>query len=113
MTTTPLTDSLDRVAQEVADLARLGEQMQRVISRLAAGPADPQTLMDAQGADLLSQRLDGLAEFVRALAQAAPSEAVTDVEAAVRALTLADQARRLTGRLPAPEGCGEALTLWD
>jgi len=113
MTATPLADSLDRVAQEVADLARLGEQMQQVIARLAAGPADPQTLMDAQGADLLSQRLEGLAEFVRALAQAAPSGAVTDVEAAVRALTLADQACRLTGRLPAPEGCGDALTLWD
>lgn len=113
MTQAKLSDSLDRVAQEVADLARMGEALQSVISRLATGPADPQTLMDAQGADLLSQRLEGLAEFVRALAQSAPAGVTTDVEAAVRALTLADQARRLTGRLPEPEGCGEPLTLWD
>ena len=109
----PFSDSLERVAQEVADLARLGEALQALIARLAAGPADPAALIEAQAADLLSQRLEGLASFVRALAAAAPPGATADVEAAVRALTLADQARRLSGRLPAHESCGEALILWD
>jgi hypothetical protein len=90
MTQAPLSVTLDRVAQEVADLARLGETLQSVISRLAAGPADPLTLMDAQGADLLSQRLEGLAAFVRALAQAAPGQPPTS---GAYAPYLADQAR--------------------
>lgn len=113
MTVTPLTQCLDRVAEEVSELVRLGEEMQRVVSRLATGHADPQTLMDAQVADLLSQRMEGLAEFMRALAQAVPGEAVIDIERAARVLTLTDQARRLTGRPIASEGCGELLTLWD
>ena len=112
-----LADSLDRVADEVADLVRLGDQLQAVISRLAAadGAPDAATLVEAQSADLLSQRLSGLAGFVRALADAAPSDLTTDIGAAISALTLAEQIHRLSAPCPhaAPETAGEHTTFWD
>ncbi|TAL31462.1 hypothetical protein [Phenylobacterium sp.] len=111
-----LRESLDLVAQEASDLVNLGDQIQGVISRLvsAALPSDPSLLIDAQAADLLSQRLSGLANFVGALAEAAPAGLAADIEAAIRTLTLAEQARRLSGPTmsPAPE-TGEMMTFWD
>ena len=112
----PLRESLDLVAQEASDLVALGDQLQGVISRLvgAALPSDPSILVEAQAADLLSQRLAGLASFVRALADAAPSGLAADIEAALKALTLAEQARRLSGpSLAPPQDEGDAMTFWD
>jgi hypothetical protein len=111
----PLAASLDLVAEEIAELAGLGEQMQSVISRLAAAaPRDAEALMDAQVSDLLSQRLAGLTAFVRALAEAERSSDYAAVEKAVGALTLAEQARRLAGDAPArPAEPAEPMTFWD
>jgi hypothetical protein len=112
----PLAESLDLVGEDLRELVVLAERVQGVISRLAAGGApDPRTLVDAQAADLLSQRLAGLNSFVRALADAERGELTADLEAAVRDLTLAEQARRLSGALPAaaPEATAEAATFWD
>jgi hypothetical protein len=111
-----LRESLDLVAQEANDLVNLGDQIQGVISRLvgAALPRDPTLLVDAQAADLLSQRLSGLANFVKALADAAPAGLAADIENAIRTLTLAEQARRLSGpSLTAPPDPGEVMTFWD
>jgi hypothetical protein len=111
-----LSQSLGLVAQEVADLAGLADHLQGVISRMAAAAAPDRTLLvDAQAADLLSQRLQGLASYMGALAMAAPSGLPHDVDGAVRALNLTDQARRLAGAAPAaaPEGSGELTTFWD
>jgi hypothetical protein len=111
-----LRESLDLVAQEAHDLVNLGDQIQGVISRLvgAALPSDPTLLVDAQAADLLSQRLSGLATFVTALAEAAPAGLAADIEAAIRSLTLAEQARRLSGpSLSPPPDTGEVMTFWD
>jgi hypothetical protein len=96
----PLAEPLRLAAIELADLARLGDQLQRAIGRLTetrSAPSDPVFLVEAQAADLLSQRLEGMAAFLRALADAAPEDVTTDVYAAVMELTLAEQARRLTG----------------
>ena len=113
----PFAASLDMVAREVADLADLADQVQALIVRLAggAGAADAVVLIEAQAIDLLSQRLGGLAAFVRALAEAAPQDLPADVAHAVSALTLAEQARRLSGALPAstPDPGGEPITFWD
>jgi hypothetical protein len=112
----PLRDSLGLVAQEAADLVRLGDQLQGVISRLVSAsiPTDPTILVDAQAADLLSQRLAGLAQFVSALANAAPDGMAADIDEAIRALTLAEQARRLSGPSLAPlPDPGEVMTFWD
>lgn len=110
----PLSQSLDLVAREVTDLVALGDQLQELITRLvaSAGPSDPAALIEAQAADLLSQRLSGLAAFVRALAHAAPSDVTADIGKALRVLTLAEQARRLSGPASTAEA-PELMTFWD
>jgi hypothetical protein len=112
----PLSQSLDLVAREVTDLVVLGDQLQDLISRLVTAHArdDPSAVIEAQAADLLSQRLAGLAAFVRALADAAPDDVAADIDSALRVLTLTEQARRLSGpaTTPAPDA-GEVLTFWD
>lgn len=111
----PLAASLDLVAEEIAELVDLGDRVQAVISRLAgAAPRDAITLVDAQVSDLLSQRLAGLTAFVRALAEAERSSDYAEIEAAVRALTLAEQARRLSGGAAVrPVEPVEPVTFWD
>jgi hypothetical protein len=114
-----LAQSLDLVAEDLAELVGLGERVQGVISRMAAAaprPRDAGLLMDAQAADLLSQRLAGLTAFVRALAEAEHRDDPAAVEAAVRTLTLAEQARRLAGGAPSPAAqpdAGGHPTFWD
>jgi hypothetical protein len=99
----PLGEPLALAAVEIADLAGLADGLQGVIARLAAqaGCADAELLSEAQAADLLSQRLTGMAAFLSALASAAPEGVTTDVQAAVIDLTVAEQARRLSGPPPA------------
>lgn len=114
-------ESLDLAAREAHDLVDLGDHVQGVISRLVAAalPTDPSVMMDAQTADLLSQRLEGLARFVRALAEVAPHDLAADVDAAIDTLTLAEQARRLSGQeIGSPSAtsdveAGEPETFWD
>jgi hypothetical protein len=103
----PIAEPLRLAAVEVTDLARLGDRLQGVIASLSANSAgrpDPGLVIEAQAADLISQRLMGLAAFLTALAEAAPADARIDIHAAVMDLTLAEQARRLGG-----PGCGPAL----
>ncbi|MGZ6014885.1 MAG: hypothetical protein ACXWKM_03995 [Phenylobacterium sp.] len=119
----PLAEPLRLAAIELADLARLSDQLQRAIGRLTErhGAPDPDFLTEAQAADLLSQRLEGMAAFLRVIAASAPETVTTDVYAAVMNLTLAEQARRLSGLPPATElpfaeplqSCGELQLLGD
>lgn len=103
----PIAEPLRLAAMEVTDLARLGDRLQWVIASLSAnggGRADPGLVIEAQAADLMSQRLMGLAAFLAALAEAAPADASIDIYDAVMDLTLAEQARRLGGPGCAPTG---------
>jgi hypothetical protein len=120
----PLAEPLRLAAIELADLARLSDQLQRAIVRLTErhGAPDADFLTEAQAADLLSQRLEGMAAFLRVIAASAPENATTDVYAAVMNLTLAEQARRLSGLPPAtelpfdgppPQTCGELQLFGD
>jgi hypothetical protein len=95
---------LGLAAVELADLARLSDRLQQSVARLTAdlGPPDSGFLTEVQAIDLLSQRLDGMAAFLRVLAASAPTNVMTDVHAAVMGLTLAEQARRLSGAHPQP-----------
>jgi hypothetical protein len=116
----PIAEPLRLAALEVADLAHMGDRLQGVIAILSAssGRPDPSLVVEAQAADLMSQRLTGLAAFLTALANAAPDTAVIDIYDAVMDLTLAEQARRLSGpgRAPTPapatEG-GELMLFGD
>jgi hypothetical protein len=114
----PLAESLHLAAGEVDELVELGERLQALIARLAnaGGAPDLATLVEAQAADLLSQRLSGLAAYMRALAAAAPAHVATDVDAAIAALTLTAQTRRLGGPalLQAADAAAEELDMfWD
>ena len=95
----PLAEPLGLAAIELADLARLSDRLQSSVARLTAdlGPPDSGFLTEVQAIDLLSQRLEGMAAFLRVLAASAPTHVMTDVHAAVMGLTLAEQARRLSG----------------
>jgi hypothetical protein len=106
----PLAEPLHLAAIELADLARLSDRLQRSIARLTAdlGPPDAGFMTEVQAVDMLSQRLDGMAAFLRVLAAAAPPHVTTDVHAAVMGLTLAEQARRLSGaHAPPAEAAAE------
>ena len=111
----PLSESLDLVAREVTDLAALGDQLQNLIARLlvSGSPADASAVVEAQAADLLSQRLAGLAAFVRALASAAPADAAADIANALRVLTLAEQAQRLSDPSHVTAEVVDPTTFWD
>jgi hypothetical protein len=101
----PFAEPLRLAALEIGDLARMADDLQDLIARLAeAARPDAEVMARAQACDFLSQRLAGMAAFLHALASAAPSDAVADVHAAVMGLTLAEQARRLAGPA-APSEC--------
>lgn len=110
----PLSESLDLVAREVTDLVTVGDQLQDLISRLAAaaGRVDPAAMMEAQAVDLLSQRLAGLADFLRALANAAPADVAADIDKALRVLTLTAQAQRLSSGA-SDDAAEDHATFWD
>jgi hypothetical protein len=102
--------TLRNVAQELAEARALALRLEALVASLAdhAGAAD---VADCQAADMLTQRLDGLAVYVGALAAHAPDEAVIDAARAMRGVTLTDQARRLGGLADSPAPSGE-LTLF-
>ncbi len=99
----PLSEPLRLAAEEIAELARMAEDLQHTIARATEASGSPglQLMTEFQAADLLSQRLAGIAMFLNVIADSAPETAVTDVDAAVLDLTLAEQARRLRGPRPA------------
>lgn len=105
----PFPEPLRLAAREVSELAQLSQSIQNLIASLVAREAAPHTalLVQGQSADLLSQRLAGVAAFLEALAEAAPEETTVDVAAAVMGLFLAEQAHHFTGqvRAPSPADC--------
>ncbi len=107
---TPLGATLCNVARELAEARALALRLERLVAALAvhAGDAD---IAECQAADMLTQRLDGLAVYVGALAAHAPEEAVIDAARAMRGVTLSDQARRLAGLAASPAPSGD-LTLF-
>jgi hypothetical protein len=96
----PIAEALGVAAEELADLARLGDQLERILASMVAhaGGASLELLAECQVADLFSQRLVGVSAFVTSLARAAPQGVMVDVLEAVNSLTLAEQAHRLSGR---------------
>jgi hypothetical protein len=104
----PIAEPLRLAAIELTELAELGDRLQHALGRLTAhlGAPDADFITEAQAADLLSQRLVGMAAFLRAIARVAPESLMADVHAAVMDLTLAEQARRLSGPHP-PLACAQ------
>lgn len=92
---TALTDLFDRLSGELGELAALAHDVQDLPGRL--GNLDEAAITAAQRLDVLTQRLDALTAFTRALAGLVPAGLTIDAGPAVALLNLADQRRRLAG----------------
>ena len=111
----PVGEPLGVAAMELLDLARLADRLEILLADLVVrgGISDPAVLVECQIADLLSQRLVGLAAFLAALAAAVPVDARVDVADAVRGLALSDQARCLAALAPVDARVEGELTLFE
>lgn len=92
---TALTELFDRLSGEFGELAALAHDVQDLPGRL--GNLDEAAITAAQRLDVLTQRLDALTSFTRALAGLVPVGLTIDAGPAVALLNLADQRRRLAG----------------
>ena len=93
----PIADVLSRAGHELVQLAWHLEHLQRHIGPLiqeAAG-RDANILHQMQSFDHIGQKAMGLADFLAALAQAAPRQWLVDPAAAAQAIMLADLSSRL------------------
>jgi hypothetical protein len=96
----PLSEPLHLAAREVGELVALSERLQALLAQLMR-ESEPSVarMVEAQAADLLSQRLAGVQSYLAALSAVAPLGAQIDVAPAVMSLMLAEQAHRLGHRL--------------
>lgn len=112
----PVADVLRAVEWELADLGRCAVAQQEGLApllRLTSG--DHEAIRGIQDLDLLSQRLNGLAEFLGALALLLPDGCDCDADAAAAVLTLSDQKRRLgsaSDASPTPDAAAGTLELF-
>lgn len=86
----PLADVISRVEKELTDIARLIDYNQSVIARVTwtAGGTDPDYVKAMQDADLISQKLAGIAEFLRHVADAVPQDFRVETHRAIGSLRL-------------------------
>ena len=94
-TSSPLNTILTNLGREIAEARDLAMSLECVVEALGRH-ADPAEQIECQVADLLTQRLHGLALYVQGLA-ATPAQVRLDARPAASALPLADQAKRLAG----------------
>lgn len=96
----PLADVLSRVEGALAEMARLVDHNQSLIARLTwtVGAADPSYVAAMQEADLVSQKLDGIAGFLRAIAKTLPADFHVETHRATGDLLLADLTHKIGAR---------------
>lgn len=98
----PVGDVLRAVGRELADLGRQATELQTLLGALGPGDGrEPAVLCRLQTLDALTQSLNGVSEFLDALAPTLPPRWTCDAARAAGTLTLSDLARRLGGG-PAP-----------
>jgi hypothetical protein len=90
----PVADLLIRLSREFDELSAVAETLQDLPAQL--GPLDANGVVLAQAIDLLSQRLDGLSAFARALGSLLPSGWRIDARPAAALVKLSDLQHRLT-----------------
>ncbi len=95
---------LGALGDEFAEIARLTEQLQTVLSSVLLSVAhDPDSHKNVQMLDVLSQRLNAMSEFVSLLGGAVPCTWRINSNLALSAVTLSDLAMRLQGHKPLRE----------
>ncbi|WP_157017968.1 hypothetical protein [Mesorhizobium xinjiangense] len=93
----PARDVLARIEAELCDIARAIDRNQAVIASAAAGLPNvaPSVLCAVQEADLLSQKVAGIADFIAACRDGLPRDLDIDAGAALAGVKLAGLRRRL------------------
>lgn len=96
----PLRDALERLGQEVAELARMLERFEAAAGPhlLDAAGRSPDLVQQLQNLDHIGQGMVGLAAYLAALAPAAASGCRIDPGPATQVVMLADLAARLAFR---------------
>jgi soluble cytochrome b562 len=96
---TPLADVTMAVQTELTRLAALAVDIQESCgdALVQAAMTQPEILSKAQGLDLLTQHLAGVADFLEALAPQLPRDWSVDTAPAARAVRLSDLSAQLGG----------------
>jgi hypothetical protein len=96
----PLAEVIMRVEDELSDIAKLIDYNQSLIARLTweAGASDPSYIKAMQDADLISQKIAGIAGFLRALADATPPDFHVDTHRATGDLRLTELTHKIGAR---------------
>lgn len=107
----PIADVLGRAGHELAQLAWLLEHLQTQIRPFIqeAASHDANVLHHMQSFDQIGQKAIGIADFLAALARAAPRQWLVDPGAAARTVTLAELSMRLGFAGEASDSC---CTAW-
>lgn len=93
----PLRELLNKVSGELLEISSKIEDVQSLLTVLTWKHAshDPNYISSMQRADLISQELAGLSNFMRGLLQGVPTDWRVDAAEARTKVTLSDLARRL------------------
>lgn len=96
----PLAAVIMRVETELESIASLIDHNQSLIARLTwqAGGSDPAYVKAMQDADLISQKIVGIASFLRAIADAVPADFHVETQGATGNLRLTELMRRIGAR---------------
>jgi hypothetical protein len=96
----PLANVITRVEKELENIASLIDHNQSLIARLTwqAGGSDPAYVKAMQDADLISQKIVGIANFLRAIADAVPADFHVETQGATGNLRLAELIRKIGAR---------------
>ena len=94
----PMGDVLARVAHELNHLSGRIGHVETLVGPLvlSAAPRDADLVRHIQDLDHIRQKVEGLADFLAALALVAPGDCLIDAGGAARLVRLADLAARLT-----------------
>lgn len=93
----PLNDVLERVSEELIDVALLIERLEPLLSngRSTEFLASPDHMRVMQGIDLAVQKARGLAEFLEGIGDRLEPDQLVDISTALNLITLEDMKRRL------------------
>ncbi|WP_420410604.1 hypothetical protein [Hoeflea sp.] len=93
----PLNDVLERISEELVDVAELIERLEPLLSngRSTEFLASPDHMRIMQGIDLAVQKTRGLATFIEGIGDRLGADQLVDISTALNLITLEDMKRRL------------------
>lgn len=93
----PLNDVLERISEELVDVAELIERLEPLLSngRSTEFLASPDHMRVMQGIDLAVQKTRGLATFIEGIGGRLEADQLVDISTALNLITLEDMKRRL------------------